>query len=268
MDIISPRSPSSSTTYNYTTSPSPSSSLSEQEEIDHWIKYIHDRPFNDHRYAVDGTKLRNLGWEPQTSFEEGLRITVDWYRRFGERWWGDITNVLTPFPVTTESRDGILEEEDAKVCNEPAISRFAKEEMTVPVSKDTSSLTSSRDQQQHRQQHKYREREYRHYVRKELQDTTATNYGSSRIPRSCVLASACPRDPTTTNTGLASPGITLDEDDGLDTEDTTDDGPTVVYDNNEPHSRSSKRKLSSTAIGDDITNNSNSFKKKARGIAT
>lgn len=64
-----------------------------------WVKYTHDRPFNDHRYAVDGTKLRMLGWEQRTSFEEGLRVTVEWYRQFGERWWGDITKVLCPFPV-------------------------------------------------------------------------------------------------------------------------------------------------------------------------
>jgi dTDP-glucose 4,6-dehydratase len=64
-----------------------------------WIKYTHDRPFNDHRYAVDATKLRALGWRQRTSFDDGLRVTVDWYRRFGERWWGDISKVLTPFPV-------------------------------------------------------------------------------------------------------------------------------------------------------------------------
>ncbi|KAK5663944.1 hypothetical protein OQA88_156 [Cercophora sp. LCS_1] len=64
-----------------------------------YIKYTHDRPFNDHRYAVDGTKLRNLGWEQKTNFAEGLKTTVEWYKRFGERWWGDITKVLCPFPV-------------------------------------------------------------------------------------------------------------------------------------------------------------------------
>lgn len=71
------------------------------EEFRSWVKYTHDRPFNDHRYAVDGTKLRNLGWEQKTSFKDGLRITVDWYRRFGEKWWGDITQVLTPFPTVS-----------------------------------------------------------------------------------------------------------------------------------------------------------------------
>ncbi|KFX91512.1 hypothetical protein O988_07719 [Pseudogymnoascus sp. VKM F-3808] len=69
-----------------------------QEELHKWIKHTHDRPFNDRRYAVDGTKLRNLGWDQKTSFEKGVGITVQWYKAFGEEWWGDITKVLTPFP--------------------------------------------------------------------------------------------------------------------------------------------------------------------------
>jgi dTDP-glucose 4,6-dehydratase len=71
------------------------------EEFRKWVKYTHDRPFNDHRYAVDGTKLRQLGWDQKTSFAEGLKITVDWYRQFGSQWWGDISHVLTPFPVVS-----------------------------------------------------------------------------------------------------------------------------------------------------------------------
>jgi dTDP-glucose 4,6-dehydratase len=74
-----------------------------QAELHKWIKHTHDRPFNDHRYAVDGTKLRQLGWEQKTSFSDGMAITVDWYKRFGEQWWGDISKVLTPFPIVAGS---------------------------------------------------------------------------------------------------------------------------------------------------------------------
>lgn len=84
-----------------------------------WIKYTHDRPFNDHRYAVDGSKLRRLGWEQKTSFEEGLKATVQWYRVFGERWWGDISKVLCPFPVV----DGLevhSDREDVSDVPQPA----------------------------------------------------------------------------------------------------------------------------------------------------
>ena len=70
-----------------------------QEELHKWVKHTHDRPFNDHRYAVDGTKLRQLGWEQKTSFSVGMAITVDWYGKYGEEWWGDISKVLTPFPT-------------------------------------------------------------------------------------------------------------------------------------------------------------------------
>ncbi|GAB7363560.1 hypothetical protein MBLNU230_g3827t1 [Neophaeotheca triangularis] len=63
-----------------------------------WIKHTADRPFNDRRYAVDGSKLRALGWEQRVGFEEGLAGTVEWYRRF-KGWWGDVSGVLTAFPV-------------------------------------------------------------------------------------------------------------------------------------------------------------------------
>ena len=75
------------------------------EERRRWIKYTHDRPFNDMRYAVDGTKLSKLGWEQKTNIRDGLRVTVEWYRQFGERWWGDISHVLTPFPSVSSAGD-------------------------------------------------------------------------------------------------------------------------------------------------------------------
>ena len=44
------------------------------------ITYVKDRPGHDVRYAIDSTKIQNeLGWQPQESFESGLRKTVAWY---------------------------------------------------------------------------------------------------------------------------------------------------------------------------------------------
>ena len=68
-------------------------------ESDDWISHSQDRPFNDRRYAVNGQKLCNLGWRQKTSFDEGLKLTVDWYRKYGERWWGNIDDTLGTFPV-------------------------------------------------------------------------------------------------------------------------------------------------------------------------
>lgn len=73
-------------------------------DIANSIQHTRDRPFNDLRYAVDGEKLRELGWKPQVSFEQGLTNTVEWYTKFFD-WWGPIDNILTAFPVV-KSEDG------------------------------------------------------------------------------------------------------------------------------------------------------------------
>lgn len=66
---------------------------------DKWVEHTHDRPFNDMRYAVDAAKIAKLGWTQKTSFAKGLKLTVDWYRTFGESWWGDIGHCLSAFPL-------------------------------------------------------------------------------------------------------------------------------------------------------------------------
>jgi dTDP-glucose 4,6-dehydratase len=50
------------------------------------IRPVADRPGHDLRYALDWGKVRDLGWQPRTVFEEGLRRTVDWYLGHGD-WW-------------------------------------------------------------------------------------------------------------------------------------------------------------------------------------
>jgi dTDP-glucose 4,6-dehydratase len=48
---------------------------------------VPDRPGHDRRYLLDSSKLRReLGWEPQVSFEDGLRATADWYAA-NRAWW-------------------------------------------------------------------------------------------------------------------------------------------------------------------------------------
>ena len=44
------------------------------------IRFVTDRPGHDRRYAIDGSKIKEeLGWEPTVSFEEGIRLTIEWY---------------------------------------------------------------------------------------------------------------------------------------------------------------------------------------------
>jgi dTDP-glucose 4,6-dehydratase len=50
------------------------------------VRHVEDRPGHDRRYAMDGTKLAALGWEPRMTFEDGLARTVDWYVA-NEVWW-------------------------------------------------------------------------------------------------------------------------------------------------------------------------------------
>ncbi|HPB31345.1 MAG TPA: dTDP-glucose 4,6-dehydratase [Candidatus Sumerlaeota bacterium] len=56
---------------------------------DSLIRPVEDRKGHDRRYSVDYSKLMALGWKPVVSFEEGLALTVDWYRR-SESWWRPI----------------------------------------------------------------------------------------------------------------------------------------------------------------------------------
>jgi len=51
------------------------------------IEFVKDRPGHDRRYAVDWSKLhKELGWEPQYSFDQWLEKTVTWYKE-NEEWW-------------------------------------------------------------------------------------------------------------------------------------------------------------------------------------
>lgn len=54
------------------------------------ITYVTDRPGHDMRYAIDPTKIHNeLGWLPETKFEDGIKQTIQWYLD-NKKWWQDI----------------------------------------------------------------------------------------------------------------------------------------------------------------------------------
>ena len=44
------------------------------------IKHVKDRLGHDRRYGIDPSKIRQeLGWEPETRFDEGIKKTIEWY---------------------------------------------------------------------------------------------------------------------------------------------------------------------------------------------
>ena len=54
------------------------------------ITFVTDRPGHDQRYAIDPTKIsKELGWLPTTSFDEGIKLTIQWYLD-NRKWWEDI----------------------------------------------------------------------------------------------------------------------------------------------------------------------------------
>lgn len=54
------------------------------------ITYVTDRKGHDMRYAIDPAKIhRELGWLPETKFEDGIKKTIQWYLENRE-WWQEI----------------------------------------------------------------------------------------------------------------------------------------------------------------------------------
>lgn len=56
------------------------------------IKYVKDRAGHDLRYAINPQKIHDeLGWKPETLFDEGIKKTIRWYLD-NEDWWKNIVN--------------------------------------------------------------------------------------------------------------------------------------------------------------------------------
>lgn len=56
------------------------------------ISFVTDRPGHDQRYAIDPAKInRELGWEPTTGFDEGIKLTIKWYLD-NQQWWERVLN--------------------------------------------------------------------------------------------------------------------------------------------------------------------------------
>jgi len=56
------------------------------------MKFVSSRPGEDTRYSLDSTKIhRELGWEPEISFDEGIKKTIEWYQT-NKDWGADTSN--------------------------------------------------------------------------------------------------------------------------------------------------------------------------------
>lgn len=56
------------------------------------IEYVQDRLGHDRRYAIANDKITSeLGWEPSITFEEGIKLTIDWYLN-NQEWIKSIEN--------------------------------------------------------------------------------------------------------------------------------------------------------------------------------
>jgi len=74
--------------------------LGKEKEMDDFITYVPDRKFNDLRYTINSSKLHELGWKEEMSWEEGLQKTVDWYKVNSIR-YGNFDRALAAHPRMT-----------------------------------------------------------------------------------------------------------------------------------------------------------------------
>lgn len=64
--------------------------LKELDKPESLITYVTDRKGHDMRYAIDPSKIYNeLGWQPATMFDDGIKKTIQWYLD-NRRWWENI----------------------------------------------------------------------------------------------------------------------------------------------------------------------------------
>ena len=66
--------------------------LHDPEISESLIRHVEDRLGHDRRYGIDPSKLKgDLGWYPETSFEDGIVKTIDWYLE-NEEWMDHVTS--------------------------------------------------------------------------------------------------------------------------------------------------------------------------------
>ncbi|GMI86770.1 REPRESSOR OF LRX1 1, rhamnose biosynthesis 1, ARABIDOPSIS THALIANA RHAMNOSE BIOSYNTHESIS 1 [Hibiscus trionum] len=101
------------------------------------IKFVENRPFNDKRYFSDDQKLKSLGWSERTTWEEGLKKTMEWYVSNPD-WWGHVSGALLPHPRML-MLPGIERQFNApdtsNLDSAPVANKFSQNKMLVPSQK-------------------------------------------------------------------------------------------------------------------------------------
>ncbi|RDX57906.1 Trifunctional UDP-glucose, partial [Mucuna pruriens] len=108
------------------------------------VKFVENRPFNDQRYFLDDEKLKNLGWCEGTSWEEGLRKTMDWYVRNPD-WWGDVSGALLPHPrmLTMPGVDKYYDATHVTKNVDVKVNHSNHNRMVVPASRNVNNVSPS-----------------------------------------------------------------------------------------------------------------------------
>ena len=74
------------------------------------IEHVTDRKGHDRRYAIDPTKIHTeLGWEPETKFEDGIKKTVKWYLEHRDWWMGIISGDYQTYYERMYDKRAVLE---------------------------------------------------------------------------------------------------------------------------------------------------------------
>ena len=90
------------------------------DEEDKWLVYVPDRKFNDLRYTINSSKLHELGWKEEMSWDEGLATTVEWYKKYSHR-YGNIDAALVAHPrMLNTAAEEVDEEVQLKIMSKTA----------------------------------------------------------------------------------------------------------------------------------------------------
>ncbi len=53
--------------------------IKKTRDFDQWIKYVEDRAFNDKRYYISNKKIKELGWQIEHTFDQGINETINYW---------------------------------------------------------------------------------------------------------------------------------------------------------------------------------------------